>query len=164
MQYIVGEDRESRFCGIDNARTRREGVRVTEVTEARRGALLTTFAVLFAILALSNFTKPFHLDPKAGFVFLGVKTHGVANAILGPAFGILLVVYAVGIWRMRRWVLPIAYAYAVYVIVNLLLYSIRNSGAVGLPSPVSMLGYIVIAIGVSSGSAMVLHRRRRELG
>jgi hypothetical protein len=71
--------------------------------EASRGSVLTTFAVLFAILALSNFLKPFHLDPNAGFVFLGVKTHGTANEILGPAFGSLLVAYAFGIWRMRRW-------------------------------------------------------------
>jgi hypothetical protein len=56
------------------------------MTESSRGPVLTTFAVLFAILAISNFLKPFHLDPNAGFVFFGMKTHGVANAILGPAF------------------------------------------------------------------------------
>jgi hypothetical protein len=74
--------------------------------------VLTTCAVLFAILALSNFLKPFHLDWNAGFVFFGVKTQGIANTILGPIFGLVLTVYAIGIWRMRRWVLPIAYTYA----------------------------------------------------
>jgi hypothetical protein len=133
------------------------------MTESSRGPVLTTFAVLFAILALSNFLKPFHLDPNAGFVFFGMKTHGVANAILGPAFGALLAVYAIGIWRMRRWVLPIAYAYAAYVILNLLLYALRNAGSGGQPSPAFMIGYIAIAIGVSAGSAGLLHRRRREL-
>jgi len=131
--------------------------------EASRGSVLTTFAVLFAILALSNFLKPFHLDPNAGFVFLGVKTHGIANAILGPAFGALLVAYAFGIWRMRRWVLPIAYAYAAYVILNLLLYTMRNARSAAQPSPVFMLGYIAIAVGVSAGSAVLLHCRKREL-
>jgi hypothetical protein len=67
------------------------------MTEASRGLVPTTLAVLFAILALSNFLKPFHLDPNAGFVFFGTKTHGIANAILGPAFGALLAVYAIGI-------------------------------------------------------------------
>src|SRR3954454_20407583 len=94
-----------------------------------RGPVLTTFAVLFAILALSNFLKPFHLDRNAGFVFFGVKTHGVANTILAPVFGLVLTAYAIGIWRMRRWVLPIAYTYAAYVILNLLLYTIRNAEA-----------------------------------
>ena len=133
------------------------------MTDKSRGPLLTTFAVLFSILALSNFSKPFHLDPNAGFMFFGMKTHGLANAILGPAFGLMLVIYAVGIWRMRRWVLPIACAYAAYVILNLLLYSIRNAGLHNQPSSLFMLGYIVIAIGVSAGSAILLYMRRSEL-
>jgi hypothetical protein len=128
-----------------------------------RGLVLTTFAVLFAILALSNFSKPFHLDPNAGFVFFGVKTHGIANAVLGPVFGLMLIVYAVGIWRMRRWVLPIAFAYAAYVILNLLLYSIRNAGSRNQPPGAFMLVYMAIAIGVSAGSAILLYRRRSEL-
>ena len=133
------------------------------MAESSRGPMLTTFAVLFAILAVSNFLKPFHLDPNAGFVFFGVKTHGIANAILGPTFGVLLLAYAIGIWRMRRWVLPIAYAYAAYVVVNLLLYSIRNSGLTGRPSPTFMIVYIAAAVGVSAGSAVLLHRRRHGL-
>jgi hypothetical protein len=130
---------------------------------ASRGSVLTTFAVLFAILALSNFLKPFHLDPDAGFVFLGMKTRGIANAILGPAFGALLLGYAIGIWRMRRWVLPIAYAYSAYVILNLLLYTIRNGRSTRQGSPFFMIGYIAVAIGVSAGSAVLLHRRKHEL-
>ena len=55
-----------------------------------RGAALTIFALLFALLAISDFLKPFHLDPSAGFVFLGTKLTGSANAIMGPLFGIVL--------------------------------------------------------------------------
>jgi hypothetical protein len=133
------------------------------MVEKTRGILLTIFAVLFAILALSNLSKPLHLDPNAGFVFFGVKTHGIENAILGPIFGLILLAYAIGIWGMRRWVTPIAYAYAAYVITNLLLFSLRSAGAPNQPSPVFMLTYIAIAIGVSTGSAIVLHQRRHEL-
>jgi hypothetical protein len=128
-----------------------------------RGPLLTTFAVLFALLAVSDFSKPFHLSPDAGFVFFGGKTHGMANAILGPAFGLMLAAYAIGIWRMRRWVLPIAYVYAAYVILNLLLFTIRNAGSPGQPPRAFMVGYIAIAIGISAASAIILHRRRPEL-
>ncbi len=131
--------------------------------ERSRGPLLTMFAILFAILALSNFSKPFHLDPNAGFVFFGAKTHGWANAILGPLFGLILVTYAIGIWRMRRWVLPIAGGYAAYVILNLVLYTIRNAGSQYQPSRGFMLAYIAIAIGVSAGSAILLYRRNTEL-
>jgi hypothetical protein len=128
-----------------------------------RGPVLTTIAVLFAMLAVSNFSKPFHLSPNVGFVFFGGKTHGMANAVLGPAFGLILVVYAIGIWRMRRWVLPIAYAYAAYVILNLSLYTIRNAASPGQPPRAFMLGYIVTAIGISAASAIILHRRRSQL-
>jgi uncharacterized membrane protein (DUF2068 family) len=133
------------------------------MADSSRGGVLTVCAILFALLALSNFSKPFHLSPNAGFVFLGMKAHGVANAILGPAFGLLLIIYAFGIWRMRRWALPIAYAYAAYVILNLSLYSIRNAGSPGQPPAAFMLVYMVIAIGVSAGSALLLYRRRAEL-
>jgi hypothetical protein len=132
------------------------------MADRARGPVLTIFAILFAILAVSNFSKPFHLDPNAGFVFFGMKTHGLANAILGPVFGLILVVYTIGVWRMRRWVLPIACAYAAYVIVNLFLFSLRNGGASRPPGGV-MLAYIAIAIGVSSGSAVLLYRRRSQL-
>jgi hypothetical protein len=133
------------------------------MAEKSSDPVLTTFAVLFVLLALSNLSKPFHLAPNAGFVFFGVKTHGVANAILGPLFAALLILYAIGIWRMRRWALPIAYAYAAYVALNLLLYSIRNAGAEHQPSHTFMLVYIAVAIGVSWGSAILLQRHRDEL-
>ena len=133
------------------------------MTEASRGPTLTIFAVLFAVLALSNFLKPFHLDPNAGFVFFGMKTHGLANAILGPAFGALLVLYAIGIWRMRRWVFAIACVYAGYVILNLLLYMTRHAGSTEQQSRAFMVAYIAIAVGVSTGCAVLLYRRRHEL-
>jgi hypothetical protein len=145
-------------------RSRLRGERLgSHMAEKSRGLLLTSSAVLFVLLAVSNFSKPFRLSPNVGFVFFGGKTHGIANAILGPVFGVLLVLYAIGIWRMRRWVLPIAYGYAAYVIVNLLLYTIRNFGSPDQPAATFMLGYIAIAIGVSSGTAILLHRRRSVL-
>ena len=55
--------------------------------ETSRGTVLTTVAVLFVILALSNFLKPFHLDRNAGFVFFGMKTHGIATRYLVPPSG-----------------------------------------------------------------------------
>ena len=37
------------------------------MADSSRGAVLTVFAVLFALLAISNFSKPFHLSPNVGF-------------------------------------------------------------------------------------------------
>src|SRR3984957_3283419 len=64
----------------------------------QRGAALTIFAILFGLLAISNFFKPFSHDPGVGFVFMGVRLKGTGNAIMGPLFGLCLAIYAYGIW------------------------------------------------------------------
>ena len=38
---------------------------------AKRGAALSVFAILFVLLAVSNFIKPFSHDPSTAFIFLG---------------------------------------------------------------------------------------------
>ena len=67
--------------------------------------------VLFLLLALSDFTKALQYagNPAVGgLVILGHKFHGVAhNLILGPLFGIVLLIYAYGIWNLRTWALPL---------------------------------------------------------
>ncbi len=137
-------------------------------SRSSRGPVLTVFAVLFVVLAISNFSKPFpslaRFDSNAaGFVFFGVKTSGIANDILGPAFGVWLLVYASAIWRMRRWALPLGYAYAAYVLANLVLFTLRTGVVPGGPSTRGAIIYLAIAIGVSAGSAVLLHQRRAQL-
>ncbi len=121
-----------------------------------RGATLTLFAVLFALVAISNFLKPFHLFPNDGFVFLGTKLTGTANAIMGPLFGLLLLIYAYGIWAMRRYALPEAYICAGCVIVNMVLFSMKNRNALSIVS-------IVVGIGIPLATAIVLSRRSADL-
>src|SRR5713226_500370 len=95
--------------------------------ESRRGGVLTTLAVLFGILGVTDILKPLHLEgATTGLVFFGQRLSGAADAILGPALGIILLYYAAGIWRMRRYALYLGYAYAVYVTLNLVLYQVRN--------------------------------------
>ena len=124
---------------------------------------MSTFAVLFALLALSNLSKPLS-GGRAGFVFLGTKTTGVANALLGPAFGIFLLIYALGIWQQKRFAVPMAWAYAAYVLINLILFILFT---IKTPerwhSPLFGLAYTAIALGVSWGSAILLTRRRAQL-
>jgi hypothetical protein len=132
--------------------------------QGRRDGMLTGLAVAMGLMAVSNFWKPVaqHLSPQSsvGFVFLGTRLHGAANLLVGPLFGALLATYAYGVWTMRRWVVPIACGYAAYVVVNLALFLMLDSQA---PSPLLMLPYIVVAIGVSSGGAYYLLRNRKLL-
>jgi len=129
--------------------------------ETNRGPVLTTFAILFVLLALSNLSKPLS-GGRAGFVFFGTKTAGAANAVLGPAFGIFLLIYAAGIWQQRRWAVPMAWAYAAYVPINLILFTLKTPQR--WQSPLFGLAYAAIALGVSLGSAILLTRRRAQLG
>ena len=96
------------------------------------------------------------------FVFLGRRLSGTPNAIIGPLFGLYLLLYAIGIWRMRRYALPMGIGYAVYVVLNLILFTVRDPTAFrnGL---LFGLVYSVVAIGVSGGTAYLLAQRRAAL-
>ena len=128
-----------------------------------RGPVLTVFALLFGLLAISNFMKPLAGKPgEVGFVFFGQRLAGTPNAIIGPLFGLFLLVYAIGIWRMRRHAVPMGIAYAAYVILNLVLFNLRDPNAHKNGLFFGIL-YSLVAIGVSSGAAYLLAQRRPAL-
>lgn len=128
-----------------------------------RGTALTVFAVLFAILAISNLLKPLHLGgDQTAFVFLGQRTSGILNTILGPLFGVFLAIYAYGIWNMKRFAMPMGHAYATYVILNLALWSLRGPHGDDLPVWAGLL-YAAVAIGVSATAAVMLTQRKADL-
>jgi hypothetical protein len=127
-----------------------------------RGPLLTVSALLMGLLAISNFSKPFAAGPGVGFVFLGHRLSGTPNAIIGPLFGLYLLLYAIGIWRMRRYALPMGIGYTVYVVLNLILFTVRDPTTFGNGLLFGLV-YSVVAIGVSSGAAYLLAQRRAAL-
>jgi hypothetical protein len=134
------------------------------MSKADRGSALTVFAVLFFVLAISNFLKPIQIGGEhTGFVFLGRRLTGTANAVMGPLFGLYLLVYALGIWRMRRFALGMGALYAAYVVVNLILFNVRMPREPGIGQAIFGLVYIVVAIGVSSGTVYLLSQRRAAL-
>ena len=132
------------------------------MAQAERGNVLTVFAILFAILAVSNLLKPLQLNESTGFVLFGSRLSGMPNTIAGILAGLYLLVYAYGIWHMKRFVVGMAHAYALYVILNLLLFMYSDdveAGELGL----FYLLYSVVAVGVSLGSAIILTKRKTEL-
>ena len=131
----------------------------------RRDRFLATLAVLMGLLAFSNLMKPvaqtLRPESSTGFVFFGTRLHGLANAVVGPLFGLLLAVYAWAAWNRRRIALPIALVYAVYVPVNMILFARHpppNSGG-----PLFAAVYALVAIGVSGGGALYLLTHRDTL-
>lgn len=132
------------------------------MAEKSRGTTLTILALLFVLLAISDFAKPLSHSANVGFVFLGHRLTGRANAVMGPLFGFLLVVYAYGIWTMRRWALPAAYIFTAWVIVNMVLFIMNNPNE-PRPSAVSAIATLAVGIGVPLAAAIILSRRSVEL-
>jgi hypothetical protein len=131
-----------------------------------RDPVLVVLAAVMGVVAASNFWKPIaqRMAPEsnAGFVFFGTRLHGAANAVIGPLFGVLLAAYAYGAGARRRWVVPLAVAYALYVIANLILFTVVTPGD-QMPPRLGMLAYAAVAIAVSSGGALYLWSRRETL-
>ena len=128
----------------------------------QRGAALTIFAILFGLLAISDFMKPFSHDPGVGFVFMGVRLKGTGNAVMGPLFGLCLAIYAYGIWAMRRFALPVAYIFTAWVVVNTVLFSMKNRNEPH-PSLAFSIVATVIGIGIPLATALLLSRRQNDL-
>jgi hypothetical protein len=133
--------------------------------KASRGWFLTVITVLFLLLALSDFTKAlqFANNPAVGgLVILGHKFRGVAhNLILGPIFGVILLTYAFGIWNLRAWVLPLSFAYAFYVPVNMVLFwSLHQLAPPGVGFIVM---YLFLSLTGSIGTAIYLAYHRERL-
>lgn len=134
------------------------------MADSRRGTALTTLAVLFAILAITDILKPLHLEgPTTGLVFFGKRLSGTPDAVLGPLLGIILLIYAAGIWRMRRYALYLGFAYAIYVTINLALFSARNPPPATQGEMIFGIVYIVLALALSWGTAILLNRRKADL-
>ncbi len=124
--------------------------------------LLRVCGFLFCALAVSNFLKPLELNPHHGFVFLGLRQQGTSNLVLGPLAGLFLAIYGFGVLRQRAFALPLGRVYAAYVILNLVLFTIRMPDE-ALGKPIFGLVYSVVAIGVSSGAVWLLGRNRAAL-
>jgi hypothetical protein len=134
------------------------------MAEERRSQLFTIFAVPFALLAISNLLKPLQFGgEQTGFVLFGQRLSGTANTIAGPLFGLYLLIYAYGIWKQKRFALPMSHAYALYVVLNLVLFIANNPRQPGVGYLFFGIVYSVIAIGVSVGAAVFLTSRKAEL-
>jgi hypothetical protein len=131
----------------------------------RRGATLTILAILLALMVLSNFGKTFTHHAGVGFVLFGTRLSGTANMIVAPIFGVIIAVYVYGILAMRKFALPLGIFYAAYVIVNMPLFILKYHGTAVMQehSWAYLVPYPFVAIGVSSGAAILLYRRRADL-
>ena len=122
--------------------------------------VLRICAVLIALRGLTNLSRPF--GAGSGLVFFGKFLTGTTNVIVAPLLGVYMLVLAYGMWAMRRFALPMAIAYAVFVPINMILFVVFQ----GLPQRWGAGGYAVfmlIGIATTAGAAWLLAQRRAEL-
>jgi len=81
--------------------------------------------------------------------------------VVGPLFGMVLLIYAYGIWKMRAWVLPLSLVYAFYVPYNLVLFWFTHT--TGPRSIGFIVFYLAIALTGSVGTALYLAYHRERL-
>ncbi|HYC01075.1 MAG TPA: hypothetical protein VEC57_18210 [Candidatus Limnocylindrales bacterium] len=120
------------------------------------------YAVLFGLLAISNLTKPLEMSQEVGFVFFGQRLKGTPNLLIAPLFGLYMAAYAYGLWKKRRFALPMGLLYAGYVPLNLFLFRVRMPEEASANSLFGIV-YMIVAIGVSWSAALLLLRRAGEL-
>ncbi len=133
---------------------------------SQRDRVFSGLAIGFWLLAISNFSKPFQLSEQSGFVLFGTRLAGSENVIWSLVFGVYLVVYGLGIWYRKRFVVGMAHAYALYVVLNLFLFwskELEQIPQLGGREVLFGALYSLVAVGVSLGSAVLLSRRRKEL-
>ena len=132
---------------------------------SQRGTFLTVMAVLFVVLAISDFTKALqHANDPAvgGLVILGHKFHRTfANLTLGPLFGLFLLTYAYGLWNLKRWVIPISVFYAFYVPANMVLFWSLHK--LDPPTVRFIVFYLFVSLTGSIGTALYLAFHRDQL-
>ena len=131
--------------------------------QPKRNLLLTIAAVLFGLAAIQDILKPFHLEgPNTGLVFFGTRLSGTANVVMSIVLFVFLATYAVGVWRMRKYALPLGVFYGVYVLINLVVFSAKYSGQDNGPIAF-LIVFIASAVAIPWGTVLILWRHRAQL-
>jgi len=136
-------------------------------------------AALIILRAFTNFAKLFQGN-DAMLVFFGQILRGPDTTILAALIGLFMLVTGVAMLVGGRWAFPLIAAYAVYVAINLLTWTVSNPGElerVGRmlvtatdPSQLrwigalGFLGYCLVALGTTAVPAWILYKQQRTAG
>src|SRR6185436_18159359 len=84
-------------------------------------------ALLIVLRSFTNFAKLFQGE-EATLVLFGQILHGGDAALPSLIVGLFMLATGIGLLIGARWALPLIAAYALYVAVNLLTWSVTNPG------------------------------------
>ena len=143
----------------------------------RPGVVLTIAALFFVAIAVESIQKAFG---GMSFLLFGFRTDGLLEAIAASVHAALMLAIAFGIWRLKRYALYFLLVYTPYVLLNIILFSLRydwpdlrtgrrtgalNFGEFQLLSPGNFPGevyavtFTLFAVGVPLVTAYLLSRR-----
>jgi hypothetical protein len=134
--------------------------------QSGRGAFLTAMAILFGLVVIVDLIKAVTIPPPGmaiGMVVLGVRHTGPSATVLGIIIASILFFYALGIWRMKRYALAIAWIYAAYVLLNVTLFTIRNPWPTKPGAILFAIAYMAVVVIVTAAAAIALTLRRFDL-
>jgi hypothetical protein len=121
-------------------------------------------AILLAVLALGEILRAITLKgPTIGSVFLGMQSVMASSPALGAIIGVITLVYAAGVWRMKHYALALGWVYAAYSILGLTLAWVRIGPTEDPGEMVFAIVYTIGALTLSVGTSIVLTRRKAEL-
>jgi len=139
------------------------------MAESKRGFALTALAVVFALLAFIDFVKPLGSqkmpgsDMAIGAVVFGYRLQGNL-AFVGWLIGIFLLAYSYAIFRMKSYALTLAYVYAVYVLLNVVIFNLIYPQPSAPGQRAFGIAYSVFAIAGTWTSVVLLRRRESQPG
>ena len=117
---------------------------------------MTALAVVCAAALVTDVVRDvFVPDARDVEVWLGFEVHGALARATAPLHWAILALGAWGFWTRRRWVVPAAAGYLVYVAVSHVVWS--EASPHGRGWPIGLLQAVVI-----SAAAVVLARAPRR--
>lgn len=132
-------------------------------------------ALLIVLRSFTNFAK-LTQGEQAVLVFFGQILHGATAFAPAALVGLFMLVTGIAMWRFDRWALPLSALYALYVLVNLLAWTLTNPGefdrvgrmVVSASDPAELqwyghlafLGYCAVAIATTAVPAWLLWKQR----
>jgi len=139
--------------------------------EVKRSWILTLFAILLVLLAIEDLIKPL-LSPgtatvsgvrvRGTIVFFGMRPGGTLM-YMGWLVAAFLLALAIGVWRMRRYASLMADCYAVYVLLNVEIFTAIHPLPKTHAELMFALVYDIIAVVGAWTLAILLHRERARL-
>jgi hypothetical protein len=131
--------------------------------------------LLIVLRSLTNFAKLFQGD-EAVLVLFGRILHGNAVAVPAALIGLFMLVTGIALLIGSRWAGPLVTAYAAYVAINLLSWTVTNPDEIehvgrrlsSASDPTTLwwigaagfFGYCVVALATTALPAWLLIRRR----